>query len=137
MTWDPRPVPEVNHETEAYWSAAAEGRLLVGECPDCGLVYYYPRALCPDCFSEDVALREAEGTGEIYSFSYTEKMEGWPESELPVIVAYVELDEGPRMMTNVVDVDPAELSVGDRVEVRFEEVEDEDIAVPVFTLADE
>lgn len=137
MTWNPRPVPEVNTETEAYWSAAADERLLLCECKECGLVYYYPRALCPDCFSDAITHRDAEGTGEVYSYSHTEKMEGWPDSKLPVIVAYVELDEGPRMMTNIVGCDPDEISVGAPVEVRFEQVEDEDIAVPVFTLTKE
>jgi len=130
-TWEPRPVPNVNPETEPFWEAAAEGRFLVRECSDCGLVYYYPRALCPDCFSDDVEWLETDGEGEIYSFSTAYRMEGWPEEDLPLVVAYVELDEGPRVMTNVVDCDPDALAIGDRVEARFVDTE-EGIGIPVF-----
>jgi uncharacterized OB-fold protein len=130
MTWEPRPVPDVTPETEPYWSATADGRLLLNECNDCGLVFYYPRALCPDCFSEDVDWVEASGEGEVYSYSVTENASGWPEADLPLVLAYVELDEGPRMMTNI-QTDPDDVEVGTRVEVTFVETE-EDLAIPVF-----
>lgn len=126
-----RPVPHVTPETERYWSAAADGRLLLRECLDCGLTYHYPRALCPDCFSEDVDWREAAGTGEVYSYSVTRSMSGWPEADLPLIVAYVELDEGPRLVTNL-DCDPDNVAVGTQVEARFADVNAADVAVPVF-----
>jgi uncharacterized OB-fold protein len=131
MTWDPRPVPDVTPETEPYWAGAAEGKLLLNECCDCGLVYYYPRANCPDCFSDDVAWIEAAGTGEVYSFSVAETMSGWPEADLPLVVAYVELDEGPRMLTNV-DAEPEAVEIGTRVEVCFAETDTEDVAIPLF-----
>ncbi|WP_408958938.1 Zn-ribbon domain-containing OB-fold protein [Natrinema sp. 74] len=129
-----RPVPEVTPETERYWEAAADGRLLLRECQDCGLTYHYPRALCPDCFSDDVAWLEAAGTGEVYSYSVARSMSGWPDDDLPLVVAYVELDEGPRMVTNV-DCDPDEVAVGARVAVRFVDVDADDVAIPVFVLA--
>ncbi|MDS0474412.1 Zn-ribbon domain-containing OB-fold protein [Natrinema sp. 1APR25-10V2] len=131
-----RPVPDVTPETERYWEAAAEGRLLVRECQDCGLTYHYPRALCPDCFSDDVDWVEAAGTGEVYSYSVARSMSGWPDDDLPLVVAYVELDEGPRMVTNV-DCDPDEVTVGSRVEVRFADVDAEDVAIPVFVLTED
>ena len=131
MTWEPRPVPEVTPETEPYWSAAAEGRLLLNECGDCGLVYHYPRAHCPDCFGDDVEWTEAAGAGEVYSYSVARTMSGWPEEDLPPVVAYVELDEGPRVMTNV-DAAPEAVEVGTRVEVAFVETDDEDVAIPLF-----
>ncbi|WP_254763695.1 Zn-ribbon domain-containing OB-fold protein [Natrinema marinum] len=131
-----RPVPEVTPETERYWEAAADGRLLLRECRDCGLTYHYPRALCPDCFSDDVDWLEAAGTGEVYSYSVAHSMSGWPADDLPLVVAYVELDEGPRMVTNV-DCDPDEVTVGTRVEVRFVDVDADDVAIPVFVPAAE
>jgi hypothetical protein len=131
MTWEPRPVPEVTPESEPYWRAASEGRLLLRECDDCGLVYHYPRALCPDCLSEDVAWREAAGTGEVYSYATSPSVAGWPDEDLPLVVAYVELDEGPRVMTNV-DAEPDAVEVGTRVRARFVETEENDVAVPVF-----
>jgi uncharacterized OB-fold protein len=133
MTWEPRPTPNVNPETEPYWEAAADERLLVQECQDCGLVYAYPRALCPDCFSNDVEWVEAEGTGEVYTYTVSRQMSGWPEEDLPLILAYVELDEGPRITTNIVDCDPEEVEVGTPVEVQFVDTEDDSVGIPVFT----
>ena len=132
MTWEPRPTPDVNPETEPFWEAAADEQFLLQECDDCGLVYYYPRAFCPDCFGENVSWIEAEGTGTVYSYSVSEQVAGWPEEKLPLVVAYVELAEGPRVMTNLIDCDPEDVAVGDEVEVRFEPAEDGDIAIPVF-----
>ncbi|WP_435073541.1 Zn-ribbon domain-containing OB-fold protein [Halorubrum sp. HHNYT27] len=135
MSWDPRPVPDVTPESERYWTAAAGGTLLVRECQDCGLVYHYPRSLCPDCFSERTEWREASGRGEVYSFSTARTMRGWPEDDLPLVLAYVELEEGPRLMTNV-DADPSAVEIGRRVTVEFRDVDDEEIAIPVFVLED-
>ena len=131
MSWEPRPTPEVSPETEEYWKAAAAEKLLISECNDCGLVYHYPRALCPDCFSENTDWREAEGTGEVYSYSPARTMSGWPEEDLPLVVAYVQLDEGPRMVTNV-DADPDEIEVGTPVQVTFVQTKNEGVAIPVF-----
>ena len=136
MSWEPRPVPEPNPETERYWAAAASGELLVRECLDCGLVYHYPRSLCPDCFSENVEWREASGRGEVYSYSIARAMSGWPEADLPLALAYVELDDGPRLMTNV-DADPDDVEIGTRVDVRFVDTDSSDVAIPVFTPVDD
>ncbi|MFC6989698.1 Zn-ribbon domain-containing OB-fold protein [Haloplanus sp. GCM10025708] len=135
-TWEPRPVPEVNPETEAFWRAASDGEFLLSACDDCGLVFHYPRSLCPDCFSEDVDWQQAAGTGTIYSYSVSESVSGWPEDGLPLVIAYVELDEGPRVMTNVQDVDPDDVEVGLAVEARFVPTEEENVAVPVFVPAE-
>jgi len=135
MTWEPRPTPDVTPENERYWAAAAEGRLLLSECADCGLVFHYPRALCPDCFGEDVDWVEAAGTGEVYAYSVARTMSGWPEDDLPLVVAYVELDEGPRVMANV-RADPEAVDVGTPVRVEFVGTEDDDVAVPVFAPVD-
>lgn len=131
--WEPRPVPKTTPETEAYWRGATEGELRLKRCTDCGVVFHYPRALCPDCTSEDTEWTVAGGTGELYSFSIQDRRGDWPDEALPMVLAYVELDEGPRVMTNVVDCDPDALAVGDRVEVRFVPTEDDAVAVPVFT----
>lgn len=131
--WEPRPLPDVTPESEPYWKAAADEKLLLSSCPDCGLVIHYPRARCPDCFAETEWM-EASGDGTVYSYSVTERMEGWPEANLPLIVAYVELTEGPRIMTNLVDCEPDEISVGAPVSVEFVPSEQEDIGIPVFCL---
>jgi hypothetical protein len=125
----PRPEPPVNPETEPYWAAAAEGRLLLGECVDCGLVFHYPRARCPDCLGETEWV-ESEGTGEIYAHTVTRQTGGEYADATPFVLAYVELDEGPRVMTNVVTDDPGGLAVGQPVEVVFHEAGD--YAIPRF-----
>jgi uncharacterized OB-fold protein len=131
MNWEPRPLPDVTPETETYWTSAADGQFLLRECNNCSLTYYYPRALCPNCFSEDVDWIEASGNGEVYSYSTAHTMSSWPEEDLPLVVAYIELDEGPRMMTNI-DADPDEVEIGMHVEVRFIKTDEEDVAIPVF-----
>lgn len=130
-TWEPRPVPPVTPENERYWAAAADGRLLVRECPDCGLVYHYPSALCPDCFA-DAEWREAAGAGTVYSFALLRNHESWPEDDLPIPFAYVELEEGPRMITNVFGCPPEDLAIGLDVTVRFVPTESDSVAIPVF-----
>lgn len=130
-TWEPRPLPEVTPESERYWAAASDGRLLLSHCPDCDLHVHYPRARCPDCFGE-TEWTEASGDGSVYSYSVAERMDGWPEDDLPLVVAYVELAEGPRTMTNLIDCDPDDVSVGDPVSVAFVPTEREDVAIPVF-----
>ena len=135
MTWEPRPVPTVTPDSEAYWAAADEGRLLLSECTDCSLVFHYPRPLCPDCFGEAEWL-EASGDGEVYTFTVGRSLSGWPDEALPALIGYVELDEGPRVMTNVL-ADPDDVEIGTRVSVDFIPTERDDVAVPVFRPADD
>ena len=84
--------------------------------------------------ASDVDWIESGGVGTIYSYTITEHGHGVPEDQFPLVFAYVELDEGPRMMTNVVKCDPADVAVGARVEVTFAETTDEDVAIPLFTV---
>jgi uncharacterized OB-fold protein len=135
MTWEPRPVPDPNPETADYWAAAADGRLVVSECTDCGRLVFMPRSYCPDCFGE-TELCEVSGEGTVYTYSVTSAVEDWPESDLPLVVAYVELAEGPRMLTNIRGCDPAAVSIGMAVEVAFVDTEADDVAIPVFEPAD-
>lgn len=135
MTWEPRPVPASTPETAPYWEGAADGDLLINECNQCGLVYHYPRALCPDCFSDDVDWVEASGEGTVYSYTLARQVPGWPEDDVPVAMAFVELAEGPTMPTVIHDTDPEDVEVGMDVAVEFVETEEEDVAIPVFVPA--
>ena len=105
------PVPNV--ETQAYWDAADAGRLLVKTCRSCGEPHFYPRALCPFCFGE-TDWQETNGEGEIYSFSVMRR------AETPYAIAFVKLDAGPTMMSNLVDCDFDGLAIGQRVRVVFQ-----------------
>jgi uncharacterized OB-fold protein len=81
---------------------------------------WYPRRFCPDCHSLDVEWTEASGKGAVYSFTVTYRGSGpWAE-EAPYVVAYVQLDEGPRVLTNIVGVDPETVRIGDPVTAVFE-----------------
>lgn len=123
------PSPFVNPENKPFWDAAAEGRLLLKRCKDCQQPHYYPRALCPFCFSDNTEWVDAKGTGEIYSYSVMRR--GAP---VPYALAYVTLDEGVSMLTNLVDCDFDALRIGQRVRVVFKPSED-GAPVPVFTPA--
>jgi uncharacterized OB-fold protein len=121
------PAPQPNPETQAFWDAAKQGRLLLRRCSACGKVHFYPRTICPFCFSDDTAWLESKGLGTVYAFSV---MRRGP----PFALAYVTLDEGPTMMTNIVDCELDALRIGQRVRAVFKET-DGDYRLPVFTLA--
>jgi len=135
--WEPRPLPDVSIENEAFWNATADRRLLLRACEACGFIFWYPRAHCPDCNSTDVVWQEAAGTGTLFSYSVVERIEGWPEKARPLVVAYVKLAEGPRILSNVVCSDPDALTVGQPLEVRFVPSDEQSVAVPVFEPADD
>ena len=118
----PRPHPE----TEQYWTAASEGQLLLKKCAACGEVHYYPRAICPYCLSDRTEWLSASGRGTIYSCSTM----GKPESAYTL--AYVSLEEGVTMLTNIVDCEPKSLAIGLAVKVVFKPSEGGQL-VPMFT----
>ena len=118
----------VSPETQPFWDAAAQGRLLVRTCTACGQAHHYPRTLCPFCWSDRTEWREASGRGVIYSFSVMRR------AAAPYVIAYVTLAEGPTMMTNIVDADPDALAIGQAVRVVFRQ-SDGGPPVPVFARA--
>ncbi len=133
MTWKPKVLPQQTPETEPFWTAAAEETLLLRECNNCDLISYYPRALCPGCLSDDVSWTEAAGIGSLYSFTVVHQVQGWDAADLPLVIGYVELDEGPRILTNIIDCQPDALAVGMAVEVTFIPAQNGDISIPLFT----
>jgi uncharacterized OB-fold protein len=120
------PAPPVSPETQPFWDAARDGRLVVPKCRPCGKVHWYPRAICPFCQSSEVEWMQASGTGTIYSFSVMRRA---PE---PFAVAYVTLAEGPTMITNLVDCDFDKLKIGQQVRIKFTPT-DGGPPVPTFT----
>lgn len=98
--------PAVNPETRPWWEALAQGRLLVKRCADCGEAHHYPRARCPFCRSDNTAWHQASGIGTVYAYTVMRR-------EAPVrIVAYVTLDEGVTIFTNIVGCTPEEIGIG-------------------------
>ena len=122
------PAPAINVETQHFWDAAADGKLLVKKCNDCGENHYYPRTICPHCFSDKTEWLETSGKGKIYSYSVMRR------SPVPYAIAYVTLEEGVTIMTNLVECDFDALAIGQDVRVAFRKTA-EDHALPVFTPA--
>ncbi len=131
----PAPAPIVNPENKPFWDGTAEGKLLLPKCQNCGSINWYPRVFCPACHKFGVDWIEAAGTGTIYTFAITRKGVGNYGGAGTYVLAYVELDEGPRIMTNIVDVDPDSISVGDKVKVVFHDT-GKGSALPRFAPAD-
>jgi len=111
--------PAVSAETKPFRDAAAEGRLVLPRCDARSTVIWYPRQPCPACASTDVSWFDAAGTGTIYSCTVVRKGQGPFRDAAPYVLAYVELDEGPRVMTNIVECDPDQVAIGQRVTVTF------------------
>ncbi|HUG24448.1 Zn-ribbon domain-containing OB-fold protein [Piscinibacter sp.] len=120
------PAPRALPESQAFWTAADDGRLLVKTCTDCGKPHFYPRDICPHCLSDRTEWLQAAGTGQVYSFSTMGK------GDAAYTLAFVTLDEGVTLMTNLVDCDPKAVAIGQRVRVVFQP-SDGGHAVPMFT----
>src|SRR5438270_6525828 len=118
----PAPAPLVLPEVKPFWDATAAGRLLLPRCAECQAVIWYPRPFCPMCASTHVEWIEASGRGTVYSFTVNRRgqadLADYKDAGVYVL-AYVELAEGPRMMTNIVDCDPDTVRIGQVVEVVF------------------
>jgi hypothetical protein len=126
-----KPLPTVDDVNRPFWTAAAEGRLVIQECAQCGHRQFYPRALCTQCGGEPGWI-ECSGRGEVHTFTIVRQMGMRPfRDELPYVVAMVTLEEGPRLMGNVTDVDPDAVRIGLPVEVYFVRAA-EDVGIPMW-----
>ncbi len=131
-----KPVPPIDPWTEPYWAAAREGKLLIQRCQSCGRNIFYPRLSCPFCFSDNPEWVEASGRAVVYSFSVAQN--NCPSAfmaDMPFVIAIVRLEEGVRMMTNIVDCDPETVYCGMPVQVTFEKLTAE-ITLPKFRPGD-
>jgi uncharacterized OB-fold protein len=129
----PTRAPRRDHETAEFWDACAEGRLVVPRCDDCGDLFWYPRLVCPICGSSSVTYTEVSGRGTIYARTVMRRGEGPFRGSAPYVLAMVQLDEGPTMMTNIVGAEPDTVAIGQAVHVVFDRVPDGTDAVPRFT----
>jgi uncharacterized protein len=127
-----KPLPRIDEESKGFWEACQRHELYLQRCRGCGALRYYPRALCPSCLSDRIEWVRASGKGTVYTFTvtYQNQAPGFRDA-LPYVMAYVELDEGVRMLTNIVGCAPAEVRIGMPVEVVFEDVTPL-IALPKF-----
>ncbi len=131
MPQRPRPAPQATPETQHFWDGTKRGELLLQKCDDCAKVYFPPRPFCPGCASKSVSVLPASGKASLYSYVINQRQH--PSFDGPYAIAVVELEEGPRMMTNIVECPqtPEALVLDMPLEVTFESVND-DISVPLF-----
>jgi uncharacterized protein len=130
MTVYPKPLPLPTQDTREYWEGCRRHELLIQRCRTCGVFRFYPRPMCPDCNSLDSEWIKAGGKGRVYSWTVAVR-QFHPAFEVPYVIAIVELEEGVRMTTNVINCNPEELYEGMPVEVVFEDVSEE-TTIPKF-----
>lgn len=129
---DERPLPKPDRDSDQYWAAARRHELLLQQCDACAKFRFYPRSVCPHCFSDRFQWKQASGRGLVYSFTiiYRPPLPAF-RNRVPYVLALIELEEGVRMMTNIVECHPADVYIGMPVEVTFEDVT-EDVTLPQF-----
>jgi len=127
-----KPIPRVSESTRRYWEGCASHKLLLPKCRTCEEVFFFPNNFCPSCLSDDIDWIEASGKGTVHTFSIVYRPPSPPFSgDTPYVVAMIDLEEGPRMMSNVVEITPEDARVDMPVEVVFEDIS-EGIALPKF-----
>jgi uncharacterized OB-fold protein len=119
----PKPIPVKDHVTERFWESAREHRLLIQRCGDCDAFQFFPQTFCRVCLSDRIEWVESSGRGQVYSYTIVHRSPnaGFDE-DVPYSVALIDLQEGVRMMSNVVEIEPQDLHVGMPVEVVFEDI---------------
>ncbi|MFQ5852919.1 MAG: Zn-ribbon domain-containing OB-fold protein [Candidatus Binatia bacterium] len=127
-----RLLPTIEGETRRYWEAAARHQLLIQRCRSCQSYQFYPRGFCGECYSLDMEWVPSSGKGTVWTFTVTRQNRDRSFREMvPYVLAYVELEEGVKMMTNIVECKPEEVFIGMPVEVTFEDVTRE-VSIPKF-----
>ncbi len=128
-------LPSTDSETQPFWDGLKAGKFLLRHCNACGRDHYYPRPFCPSCWSDDVSWKEASGRGKIYTYSVVHVNELPPFNErVPYVAAIVELEEGPRLMTNIEGMPFEDLAADVPVVVEFRAISG-DVTIPVFRRA--
>jgi uncharacterized protein len=129
-----RPLPSLGEDdTAPFWEATRDKQLRYQKCDDCGTVVFHPRRHCTGCTSGRLSWHTASGNGTLYTFSVVrQSYHPFFRTKVPYAVAWVDLDEGPRLLTNITGVtDPTnELQCGQRVTVEWEE--QEGLNIPLF-----
>jgi uncharacterized OB-fold protein len=128
-----RPAPVLTEDNQFYWDAAAHGRLVTQRCRGCGRLHHPPRPACPACHSLEREVVELAGTGTVYSYAVLHHPRN-PQFTYPLVAVLVDLDEGVRVVSNLVGVEPADVRIGMPVRVAFAPAAG-DMAVPVFEAA--
>jgi uncharacterized OB-fold protein len=127
----PRPLPEPDPDTAFFWEGTAQRKLLILRCQKCGRYVHYPKPMCPACGSIDLKPEEVSGRGTVYTYTVTHQAVPGYEPPFAVVIVELEEQEGLRLVSNLVDVEPDDVRIGMPVEVTFLPV-DEDVVLPLF-----
>ncbi|GMA57150.1 hypothetical protein GCM10025858_16530 [Alicyclobacillus sacchari] len=130
MAMQPKPIPIQDTDSSPFWKGCRQGVLRIQLCEGCGRHVFYPRSVCPHCMSESLVWINAKGVGTVYTYTVVHRGFGPFQDEVPFTMALVDLDEGVRMMTRIVDAGDG-IHIGDRVEVVFCE-RDDGVVLPYF-----
>ena len=126
-----KPLPIPDGDSFVFWEGCKENKLLIQKCGDCSKHIFYPRILCPHCFSEKVEWVESAGKGKIYSYTIARRGGGPAfKGDAPYAVALIELDEGVRLFSNIININVEKVKCDLRVEVVFED--QGEITLPKF-----
>ena len=129
-----KPVPKPNGDTQPFWDACNDERLIYQKCTSCGHAQFYPRSACVKCESTALDWNDADPTGTVYTFTIVQRAPSPAfRGDVPYVLALIDLSDGLRMMMNVVDCDPQDVAIGKSVRIVFEQREDQ--KVPQATLA--
>ncbi len=128
-----KPLPGESPESKPYWEAARRHELVFQKCGSCGRKIHFPRVVCPGCLSGDLQWSKASGIGTVYSYTIIYRQIAHPgfDSDIPYVYAIIELEEGVRMISNVINVDPLKVKIGMNVKVVFDDVTDK-VSIPKF-----
>jgi uncharacterized protein len=125
--------PMMNRDSQFFWDGTALGELRIQRCNACGALRFPPGPACQSCDAYDPGHVVAAGTGTVFSY-VVHRHPPVPGKELPIVIALIDLDEGVRMVGEVIDVDPDEIEIGMRLQVAFNRVDD-DLTLPVWRRA--
>ena len=127
-----KPMPTMSGETRPYWEACRRGQLLIQRCDNCNEYQFYPRGVCVACSTPSIKWVQASGKGTVWTFTVTRqnRAPGFAE-DVPYVLALVELEEGVKMFTNIIDCPPQDVRIGMPVEVTFRRASDQ-MTVPYF-----
>ncbi|MDZ7830157.1 MAG: Zn-ribbon domain-containing OB-fold protein [Desulfobacterales bacterium] len=132
MNASKKPMPVVSPWAQPFWDGTREEKLMLQKCSDCAKFIFYPRIVCPHCFSDNLEWAQSSGKGTVYSYTVVENnAPSFFQDEMPFVVALIRLQEGVQMMSNIVSCEPSEVYCDMPVEVTFDKVSEE-FTLPKF-----
>jgi len=132
MNASKKPMPVVNPWARPFWDGMRKEKLMLQKCSDCAKFIFYPRIVCPHCFSDNLEWAQSNGKGTVYSYTVVENnAPSFFQDEMPFVVALIRLQEGVQMMSNIVSCEPSEVYCDMPVEVTFNKVSEE-FTLPKF-----